>query len=213
MDKLSTIAAQLAEEGWALTEEFLPATELVALAQEARQLWQQGDFKAAGIGRGSGFRIRPEIRGDSILWLEQDRLTPAQMKYWSEIEKLRQRLNQELFLGLREFEAHYAVYPPGACYRKHLDRFSTSDERAISCSLYLNFGWERQDRGQLRLYLRQDDPDAVVEISPQAGTFVIFRSDTIYHEVLPTSKERFSLTGWFKRRSLSGDFWQVSRMS
>ncbi len=213
MDKLSTIAAQLAEQGWALSEEFLSTAELLALAQEARRLWRQGDFKAAGIGRGSGFRIRPEIRGDSILWLEPDRLTPAQMKYWSEIEKLRRRLNQELFLGLREFEAHYAVYPPGACYRKHLDRFSTSDERAISCSLYLNFGWRQQDRGQLRLYPRQDDPEAVVEISPQAGTFVIFRSDTIYHEVLSPLKERFSLTGWFKRRSLSKALWPASRMS
>lgn len=40
---------------------------------------------------------------------------------------------------------------------------------------------------------------------PQMGTFVVFRSDVIVHEVLPTLRERFGLTGWFKRRPLSNE--------
>ena len=32
-------------------------------------------------------------------------------------------LNRDLFLGLEDFESHFAMYPPGAFYLKHVDRF------------------------------------------------------------------------------------------
>jgi hypothetical protein len=63
-----------------------------------------------------------------------------------------------LQLGLFDFECHFALYPPGAGYRRHLDRFtgrdSSADEgaRVLSCVLYLNREWGPEDRGQLRLY-------------------------------------------------------------
>jgi SM-20-related protein len=31
---------------------------------------------------------------------------------------------------------------------------------------------------------------------PEAGRLVCFRSDLIEHEVLPATRERYSLTGW-----------------
>jgi Rps23 Pro-64 3,4-dihydroxylase Tpa1-like proline 4-hydroxylase len=31
---------------------------------------------------------------------------------------------------------------------------------------------------------------------------VVFRSDSVPHEVLVSMRERYSLTGWFRRRSL-----------
>jgi SM-20-related protein len=39
-----------------------------------------------------------------------------------------------------------------------------------------------------------------LDISPIGGRLVMFLSDTFYHEVLPTSKDRMSLTGWFLTR-------------
>jgi SM-20-related protein len=200
VDKFSTIVRQIAAQGWAVSQEFLPAEDLAGLAREAKALWASGKLKEAGVGRGAGLSIRPDIRGDYIAWLEPADLTPIETRYWAEMEKLRLELNRELFVGLRELEAHYAVYPPGAGYRKHLDRFATSDERAISCTLYLNPAWRREDGGALSIYLHEDDPEAMAEIYPQAGTFVAFRSDTIYHEVSPAARDRFSLTGWFRRR-------------
>jgi len=196
--KHSNIVDALAARGWVVTQDFLPANTIEALVEESRRLLLAGRFSRAGVGRGAEHQVRADVRSDQILWLDENELAPAQSRYWSEVESLRAELNKELFLGLVSFESHYAFYPPGAFYRKHVDRFSDSDERAISCSLYLNSDWKEEDGGQLRLYVGAQQ----IEIFPRAGTFVIFRSDNISHEVLPASRQRFSLTGWFRRRSI-----------
>ena len=86
------------------------------------------------------------------------------------------------------------MYPPGAFYRRHLDRFATDDRRTLSCVLYLNEAWRAEDGGALRLYL----PDRHrVTCCPRAGTLVAFLSERFEHEVLPAQRERLSLTGWF----------------
>ena len=198
MNTYSIIADQLASRSWAIATDFLLPAVITELADEAQALWARENFKVAGVGKGAAFQFRPDIRRDHVLWLDDENLTTPQAKYRAAMEALRAELNAQLFIGVQAFEAHYAVYPPGAFYQKHLDRFSTADERIISCSLYLNPHWEEHDGGALRLY----EQGKFTEIYPTAGTFVIFRSDMIYHEVLPAARERFSLTGWFKRRSL-----------
>ena len=198
MSDHSTLIDALATHCWAVTSHFLPPEAVAALANEAQQLWAAGQFQPAGVGRGAGYAVRPDIRGDSIYWLDEHNPTPAQARYWEAIEVLRSELNRALFLSLVGFEAHYAVYPPGAFYQKHVDRFASSDERMISCILYLNPNWSADQGGQLRVYLA----DSTVDVLPCAGTFVLFRSDTIAHEVLPATQPRFSLTGWFRRRAL-----------
>ncbi len=198
MKSSSILIDHLAMHGWAVTKELLASVTIAALAQEAQTLWANAAFKSAGVGRGAELQVRADIRGDHILWLDEANLTASQTAYCTALEILRQELNAQLFVGVQELEAHYAVYPPGAFYQKHLDRFSTADERILSCSLYLNPNWDEADGGALRLYQGEGSMD----IYPHAGTFVLFRSDAIYHEVLPATRERFSLTGWFKRRSL-----------
>lgn len=193
---------QLARQHWAITCEFLSMTEIEALAREVRQWWSEGLFHRAGIGPHARRQIRSEIRGDYIRWLDERALTPAQTAYWTKMEQLREALNQALFVGLRELEAHYAVYPPGAFYRKHLDQFRTDDARLISTSLYLNLDWPEAAGGALRLYPHRHEPHRFLDILPRAGTLVVFRSDTIYHEVLPATRQRLSVTGWFRRRPL-----------
>lgn len=194
----SKLIDDLATREWAIARDLLPQDAVAALAEEAQELWVAGRFNQAGVGRGVEHQVRPDVRGDQMLWLSERELTQAQSRCWAEIESLRLELNRELFLGLESFEAHYAVYPPGAFYQKHVDRFSSSDERVISCSLYLNLDWKDEDGGQIRLYVG----DERVEVLPSLGTFVIFRSDDIPHEVLPADRHRFSLTGWFRRRSI-----------
>jgi SM-20-related protein len=39
-------------------------------------------------------------------------------------------------------------------------------------------------------------PDGALDILPQAGKLVCFRSDQIEHEVLPATRPRMSITGW-----------------
>ena len=196
-DRAAQIAEALSDRGFAFVADWLPPDQVAALAEEAHALSAGGQFKPAGVGRGAGHAVRQDIRGDRILWLDEQAPTPAQARYWAAIEELRAALNRELYLGLAYFEAHYAIYPPGAHYQKHVDRFSDADERVISCSMYLNRAWREEHGGQLRLHLL----DGHVDVVPAAGTCVLFRSDTFLHEVLPATQTRLSVTGWFRRRS------------
>jgi SM-20-related protein len=201
---VALLIEQIANQGWAVSTDFLPAHDVCELRQEARILFDGGKFKRAGVGRSDRFKVRPEVRGDYIFWLDEQNPTPAQSRYFSQIEKLRLELNRELFTGLTEFEAHYAIYPPKTFYAKHVDRFSRADERSISSTLYLNESWRDTEGGALRLFINQKNHEMFTDIYPQAGTIVAFRSDLIYHEVRPSSRERYSITGWLKRRSLAG---------
>jgi len=198
MSRFIEAANDIAHRGWAVISDFLPPVTIATLRAEAEQFWQQSDFRKAGTGRLGGYAIRPDVRSDHIHWLDEQSLTEAQSLYRAAIEELRQDLNHELFLSLSTYESHFAVYPAGAFYQKHLDRFSNSDERTISCTFYLNENWKEEFGGQLRLYL----PGSFVDVLPTAGTCVLFRSDSFFHEVLPATEIRFSLTGWFRRRSL-----------
>lgn len=198
------VAEALAERGFAIVADWLPPDQVAALAEEALALAAGGQLGHAGVGRGAGHAVRRDIRGDRILWLDEQAPTPAQARYWAAIEELRAALNRELYLGLAYFEGHYAVYPPGAHYQKHIDRFSDADERVISCSLYLNRQWREEHGGQLRLHLGDGHPDGhpdgYIDVLPAAGTCVLFRSDTFLHEVLPATQTRLSVTGWYRRR-------------
>ena len=181
--------------GWALVPDFVGPEEVTALLEEERALWEKEAFRAAGVGRGAETAVHPEIRGDRICWLDPDALPPAVSGYWRKVDRLRQCLNASFYLGLRDFEAHFAIYPPGTFYKKHLDQHRGTPKRAISCLLYLNSEWRKNDGGELRLY----EGDGFTDILPEGGTFVCFRSDTVWHEVLPTRRERVSITGWLRR--------------
>jgi SM-20-related protein len=116
------------------------------------------------------------------------------------METLRENFNRTQYLGLTELESHFTIYPPGAFYRRHLDRFRGSEQRQISSILYLNQGWSHEHGGQLRLYLDETDDAAYLDIEPAGGTLVLFLSDRFWHEVLPATRQRMSLTGWFRTR-------------
>jgi len=196
----------IAEHGFCVINDFLPEATVNALANEAQRLKHTQVMQEAGIGR-EHLNVNKEIRSDSIYWLDEGDATEAQRSYFGQMENLRLELNRHLYLGLFGLESHLAVYPEGGFYKKHLDCFASHNpqkpQRKISCIVYLNQGWHMQDGGQLKLYLNETDESdkyKSILISPLAGRAVIFLSDTFYHEVMPTYKERISLTGWFLSR-------------
>ena len=110
---------------------------------------------------------------------------------------LQQTLNRELYLGLAELEWHFARYPAGSFYQRHLDQHRDQDTRAVTVVQYLNRDWTENDGGQLRIYL---DAENQIDVTPHGGTLVVFLSNRFEHEVLPARRERLSLTGWYRRR-------------
>ena len=196
VSKQSAIVDDLASQGWSQQADFLPAELVSALAAECRRRAGDGQLNPAGVGRGGTLEVREAIRGDHIRWLEPGESSACD-RYLDTMDALRQAINQGLFIGLEDYECHFALYPPGAFYRRHLDRFRDDDRRAVSAVIYLNQDWQPGDGGELRMFL---DDQRVHDVAPTAGTLVVFLSGDVPHEVLAAGRERLSLTGWFRRR-------------
>lgn len=195
-DAHAELAARLAGQRFALAPDFADAGLWQALAARARRSAAAGLLRPAGVGQGADAVLRPEIRGDQIAWLDPGDPDPALAEYQARMEALRAALNQALYLGLLELESHFAWYPPGAAYARHVDRFARDSRRVLSTVLYLNADWRPGDGGELRVQLE----GGALDVPPRGGTLAIFASD-LPHEVLPARGERFSLAGWFRRRA------------
>lgn len=186
----------LEDQGWAWGDDLLPPELATALAEECEKLWMEDKFQLAHIGKEQKV-LRPDIRGDSILWLEKE--NPASAKFLQWAHELRALLNERYFLNLNSEEFHFARYPAGAGYHKHFDQLRPDGPRKISIVLYLNRTWSADDGGELVIYSPKDPHKVEEKISPSFGRLVVFRSDLIPHEVLPCFQTRWSLTGWFRK--------------
>lgn len=195
-DLLCCCTAALRAQGFDAPSDLFDDGLLHALRMEALALAAIGALQPAATGRGEG-RQRSAARGDSTLWLDDPRGGPAAARFLAALDALRLAFNRELLLGLAEVEAHYALYPPGAGYARHRDRFRDDDARVLSLVCYLNPDWPADAGGALRLHL----PDGARDIVPRMGTTVLFLSDEIEHEVLPATQPRLSIAAWFRRRT------------
>ena len=193
---LLRIVDDLAACGWSQQNIFLPQDLTLELAAECRKRAAEGELAPASVGRGPFQEIREGIRGDHIQWIEPGQVESCD-SYLGLMDSLRLAMNRGLFLGLEDFESHFALYPPGAFYLKHVDRFRDDDRRMVSVVVYLNQGWLPEHGGQLRMYLDEGREHDVV---PTGGCLVVFLSGEVPHEVLPATRDRLSLTGWFRRR-------------
>ncbi len=196
----SALAEAIAAEGWAVVPGFIESELISELRAECRRFVATGGLRAGAVGGGAGRQTRSNIRTDEIRWLEEADATPAQQRCLARFEALRLELNRELQLGLFEFECHFSRYAPGTFYRKHLDQLRGDDCRRLSCVLYLNENWAREDGGELRLHLDAGKAGKLADVLPVGGTLVLFLSERFAHEVLPGKRERLSLAGWFRTR-------------
>jgi SM-20-related protein len=183
-------------DGISVRDQFLAPSQIRALADCARLRRVRGDFDAARIGGGGSLQHREDIRGDSICWITPP-LWPAEQVLLEELERLRLELNRESLLGLFELELHYAWYPPGAGYARHVDQPQGRAQRQVSLVLYLNQDWIPAAGGKLRIF---DAADGYRDIEPIAGRLVYFLTPGREHAVLPTQRDRLSVSGWFRNR-------------
>ncbi|SDK98274.1 SM-20-related protein [Franzmannia pantelleriensis] len=200
--QLAPLVDALVEQGWFVAEDVVDAELCRALYTEIIQLAERDALAVAGIGRGREHLLRRDIRGDAIHWLERE--SPAQRRYLAAMGELQQTLNRALYLGLFEFEAHFAHYPPGSFYKTHLDSFQGRTNRVVSTVLYLNPEWPIDGGGEMAIYSSDSTPRELARVRPEAGTFTCFLSETVPHEVLPTRLPRASIAGWFRRNASLG---------
>ncbi len=191
-ENLNKLADDLAEQGFAIIDNFLLPSEVNSILQLDE--FQTGllQFKKAGIGHKQEKQINEGIRGDYIQWIDRVTAAPALQVYLGKLNQVISFVNQTLYLSLKDYEVHMTQYPPGTFYKRHLDQFKKDDHRKLSAICYLNQNWRQEEGGQLRLYVK----DSSLDVLPEAGRLVCFRSDLLEHEVLPATRPRLSLTGW-----------------
>ena len=152
-------------------------------------------FQAAQIGRGAAKKQIHSIRGDVINWL--DTANSTDHAYLACMEKLRMGLNAALYLGLFDYECHYAIYGAGDGYAKHSDVLQGKKNRILTTVLYLNEDWHACDGGELVVF-EPTGQSVIATVNPTFGTMIIFLSESFPHEVLVSHATRRSIAGWFR---------------
>ncbi|EIA1496204.1 2OG-Fe(II) oxygenase [Vibrio parahaemolyticus] len=180
----------LATDGYYIWDDFLSEEEVTQLRDCIPDNW-----KKARIGRNDDVTRIESIRSDKIQWLKPAMGQPI-ANYLSKMEEIRQEVNRHFFLGLFEYEAHFAKYEKGDFYQKHLDCFKGNENRRLTTVFYMNESWSEEDSGELVVYDLNDKE--IATIPPRGGRLLVFLSEQFPHEVLPTNAERFSIAGWFR---------------
>ncbi|MCO6476373.1 MAG: 2OG-Fe(II) oxygenase [Phaeodactylibacter sp.] len=189
----------LLTQGYAVADGFLSPPEALAILDASTRSFEHGGFSIAGIGKSQHYQLNRNIRGDHIKWLDHHNPPEACLPFFTRLQEMIHYFNRNLYLGIRDMELHFAVYPEGAFYKRHLDVFRHTKARKVSIICYLNANWLAEDGGQLRLYLPgEDGTERHEDILPMAGRLVCFNSQSIEHEVLPARRRRYSITGWLK---------------
>lgn len=188
------IADKLAEQGYCILPQLLPAELNLALHRRVTQL-DPDEFQPAGIGREHDFQLNTTVRRDETRWLNPVNATDA--AYIDAMAEFRLAINRRLFIGLFDYESHYAHYAPGAFYKKHLDAFKGQSNRVLSTVLYLNPEWRAENGGQLLIYAPESN-EVIQTVNPNFGTFVVFLSEQFPHEVVKAERDRYSIAGWFR---------------
>lgn len=178
--------------GWTELRNFLTPELSNRLLQEMDELKEDRAFRQAFIGKDDNKQVNLSQRGDSISWIDQNNPLPYTAQYLKNLEQIISLLNQHFYLGIRDYECHFALYPVGSFYKRHSDRHARSSSRRVSSVFYLNPNWKETEGGELVIY---DSNGASSAIRPELGTLVLFLSE-LEHEVLPTHRERKSITGW-----------------
>ena len=190
---MDTIADALVDTGYIVLSDALPSSVCEPLLQSCKNA-TLNDFRPAAIGRGGEQQRIETIRSDQIRWLSEQR--PADKLYLELMTQLREGMNRRLFLGLFDFESHYAIYESGAFYQKHSDVLQGTRNRILTSVLFLNHDWQPEHAGELIVYDKSDNKLAT--IAPEFGKWVIFLSERFPHEVLRTEANRYSIAGWFR---------------
>jgi len=200
-EPFSNVLMDLQTKGWSVQDNFFSTDFTQALMDEVENI-QNAYMLQAGVGRKQDHQVALDARRDYIQWIDPDK--PIKRDFLKMMETLRIALNRRLFLGLFDYEAHFARYEKGAFYEKHIDAFKGESNRILSTVLYLNEGWQDGDGGELVIYDEHNPEIEVGRYPPIKGRLAIFLSECFYHEVLVAKRTRHSVAGWFRVNNTTG---------
>ena len=192
----------LGERGWFQRDGLLGRPAALAVHRAVEALARAGRLRPAGLGRGATHRVDQAYRQDAILWLTDDGIPRGLVPLRDAFAALQDALNRDAYLGLDRAEIQVARYPGGgALYGRHRDAFPDPvggrPNRRVTAIYYVNPAWQVEDGGALRLH-GDGEP---VDVAPLLDRLLVFLSERVEHEVLPTRAPRWAVTAWLRARS------------
>lgn len=198
--KLKQIIQDLEEKQWSQVDLLFTKELSEDLHQDILNLDKENCFIPANTGSGKNLLRNGAVRGDHIFWLNEKLpgFHQCQNNIFSVLKLLKTNFNQKFYLNIRNLEFHYALYPAGAHYDKHLDQHKGQNQRTITFVHYLNPLWKISDGGRLLIYDPENPEKVLLTVEPLFGRTILFFSDVFQHEVEVSSQKRMSFTGWFR---------------
>lgn len=194
------IINDLLKQQYSIVDDFFLPSFVENLRDSLINKYDEEEFKKAAIGNQFNEFVVKAIRGDFIYWINEKESNEIEQQFFNKVEDFTNYLNRTCFLGIQEREFHYALYPEGTFYKRHLDTFQNDDSRKLSIVCYLNDeDWLPEYGGELVIYKEGEEDKKVY---PLKGRMVVFESQLLEHEVKPVKQERLSITGWLKTRKL-----------
>jgi SM-20-related protein len=194
-EKFESLIQGLIDDQFGFCKDFFDEKLIQGLSGNLIKSLVDGSMVEAGVGRKFTYAKNAQVRGDVIKWIDNESKDPFEKEFIKIIKDFISYLNDTCYVGINDFEFHYACYEPGSFYKRHKDQFHSDHGRKYSVVSYLNIGWVETDGGALTLYLPEND----ITVKPNAGNIVLFKSDELEHEVQPAFKRRLSIAGWLKR--------------
>lgn len=197
-----SIIEDLLQRKYSVIDNFFSAEEVEVLRNGLLVKYEEDQFKKSAIGNKTNELVEKEIRGDFILWLNEAEAGTAENVFFNRVNNLVDYLNRTCFMGILHKEFHYAVYPEGTFYKRHLDTFQNDGRRKLSVVCYLNDEtWLEENGGELTIYIHENGEEKAIDLYPFPGRVVIFESQELEHEVQRVKhSKRLSITGWLKTR-------------
>ena len=232
LSHVPSMAESLLRDGYYTTTDLLPMSTIATLRNQSISLrFDHNRFEASyseTIDESTG-RVKERFDKEGVYACEPDGRDYYEatdlITYMSLLlQTLPESLNAEWgtvqtidspALSSESFNAKLAVTEHGgAKYPLHVDDaqgLASGDTRKLTSILYLNPTYQEADGGEIRLFLPATagakESWQTLDLSPIGGRLLVFWSDEIPHEVLPTSsyealsyekheKDRYALTIW-----------------
>ena len=133
------IISDIANQQFSIIEDFFSVDEVSTLRDSLLEKYEQDAFKKAAIGNRVNESIIKSVRGDAIFWLDELKSGIPEKLFFEKINDLIRYLNRTCFMGILQKEFHYALYPKGTFYKRHIDTFQNDDRRKLSVVCYFGF--------------------------------------------------------------------------
>lgn len=197
-DLLERGKIQFKKEGYCVIDNFLGEEWSEAMLTDFQRLSREGQVAPHYFQFGTHKFPKPNI-------CEIDLHDEARRKQSAELQLLFHKAGPALVKHLRQVfpERELDLGPSaikmqwnkgqGGCFPWHYDNPGPPSKRSITCIVYLNPHWKKEDGGEIALWPFCSEP---VVIPPLMDRAVLFRSDLLLHRVMPSNAERFCFTVW-----------------